>query len=238
MSSFDVLAPDAVTEDEATAFVPLSPTSSTSPTGPLAAWRPLFGDQPGESMRRPGSGEEVPPRQDGTDAFQAQPEPAREEDTRAFAAGYELGRQETRADVEVVAEALVTSVEKLDAMRARLRHRYEQELLQLALGVAKKVVRAEVQERPEVWLEMIRAAVRGAVDRDRIRVRVPAPVAAYLTEQFADLRSRLDDVKELTVVEDPTLLEGGCVIETQFGELDIGIGTQLEQIERGLRRTR
>jgi flagellar biosynthesis/type III secretory pathway protein FliH len=37
-------------------------------------------------------------------------------------------------------------------------------------------------------------------------------------------------------VEDPGLTQGGCVIESRFGEVDIGVETQLEAAEQALMR--
>src|SRR5881296_2249186 len=113
---------------------------------------------------------------------------------------------------------------------------YQRELLELALGVARKVVQQELAERPEIWLGMIRAAVKRAVDRERIVLRVPPPLMAFLRGSLAELRASLEDVKDLELVEDPSLPAGGCVIESRFGEVDIGVETQLERCERALVR--
>jgi len=161
---------------------------------------------------------------------------ASEEARGAFQAGYELGREEVESQVESIAESLLKSLEELGGFRARLRARYERELLELALGVARKVVQQELAERPEIWLGMIREAVHRAVDRERITVRVPAALAAFLREKLPELRAALDEVKEFELAEDPSLAEGGCVIESRFGEIDIGVDTQLEATERALVR--
>ena len=113
---------------------------------------------------------------------------------------------------------------------------YERELLELALGVARKVVQQELAERPEIWLGMIRAAVKRAVDRERITLRVPPPLMAFLRGSLAALRASLEDVKDLELVEDPSLPAGGCVIESRLGEVDIGVETRLERCERALVR--
>jgi len=165
------------------------------------------------------------------------PAPDAGEDARgAFQAGYELGREETRSQLESIGESLVKSLEEVAEFRTRLRERYERELLELALGVARKVVQRELAERPEIWLGMIRAAVRRAVDRERVVVRVPARLHAFLREALPELRAALEDVKELELVEDPALPEGGCVIESRFGEIDVGVETQLARAERALVR--
>ena len=164
---------------------------------------------------------------------EAHPE-ASEEVQRAFQAGYQLGAQETRADVESIAESFVKALEELAEFRGRLRERYERQLLELALGVARKVVQQEIAERPAIWLSMIRAAVRRAVDRERILIRVPPALLGFLNQALPELRTALGDVKELELVEDPSLPAGGCVIETKFGDVDIGLDTQFEAVERAL----
>jgi flagellar assembly protein FliH len=100
--------------------------------------------------------------------------------------------------------------------------------------VAKKVVQQELQARPDIWLGMLRNAVRHTVDRERIVVRVPPALAAFLRASMPELRTALEDVKEVDVVEDPGLPQGGCVLESRFGEVDIGVETQLEAAEQAL----
>ena len=157
------------------------------------------------------------------------PGPSAEEIERAFQAGVERGRAEARAELETVGASFTDSLRELADFRTRSKERYERELLELALGVVRKVVQQELAERPEIWLGMIRAAVKRAVDRERIVLRVPPPLMAFLRGSLAALRASLEDVKDLELVEDPSLPAGGCVIESRFGEVDIGVETQLER---------
>jgi flagellar biosynthesis/type III secretory pathway protein FliH len=155
---------------------------------------------------------------------------------RAFDQGYARGREEAQAELASVAAAFARALHELASFRAGLRARYERELLELALGVARKVVQQELVAHPEIWLEMIRAAVRRAVDRERITIRVPPSLLQFLRSALPELRASLDDVKELQLVEDTALPPNGCVIESRFGEVDIGVETQLDAIEHALVR--
>jgi flagellar biosynthesis/type III secretory pathway protein FliH len=150
-----------------------------------------------------------------------------EEARRAFDAGYALGAAEVRGQVEQVAESLAKALEEIAAFRAALEQRYGRELLGIALEVARRIVLAEVTEHPERWLAMVAAAVRRLVDRERIVVRVPPDLAAYLRASGPELRAALEEVKDVTVVEDAALGPGGCVVESRFGEVDLGVETQL-----------
>ena len=44
----------------------------------------------------------------------------------------------------------------------------------------------------------------------------------------------LEDVKELELVEDPALAESGCIVESQFGDLDLGVDSQIGAIRAAL----
>ena len=48
------------------------------------------------------------------------------------------------------------------------------------------------------------------------------------------LRPMLEDVKEMELVEDASLAENGCILESQFGDLDLGIDSQIGAIRAAL----
>jgi Flagellar assembly protein FliH len=240
MSSSDNLDPSGETRCGPRGFQPLCPVGGTAEPFD-ASWRPLFGDgEHGEDLVGEGwlpiDGRSGPESQGQPDVRGGEGDAAGEENARAFAAAHELGRQEARAELESVAESLVKSVEELASFRLLLCQRYERELLELALGVARKVLHAEIRGEPERWLGMIREGIRKAVDHEEVRIRVPAVLATFLAEHLPEMRAQLDGMRDLVVVEDPGLQEGGCVIETRFGEFDLGIDTQVDHVERELTR--
>ena len=49
-----------------------------------------------------------------------------------------------------------------------------------------------------------------------------------------DLLSLLDGIKNLEIVDDRRVGDGGCVIETNAGTIDAKIETQLAEVERAL----
>ncbi len=152
----------------------------------------------------------------------------------AYASGMAAGRAAALQEGVAAAQELAAAVEELARFRAGLVERYERELLELALGVARKVVQRELAEHPEHWLGMLREAVRLALDRDLIRIRVGGVLHRFLLEHLPELRARLEDVKELELVEDASLGETGCVVESRYGDLDLGVDGQIEAIRAAL----
>lgn len=149
-------------------------------------------------------------------------------------AAYSRGVAEGRALAEGQLAQLVQGMGEAIAELTRFRHetmtRYQSELLDLALEVARKVVDRELEQHPEHWIQAIREGVRRAVDRDHIRIRVASPLHAFLREHLVELRGELDGVKDLELVEDPALPPSGCVVETSYGDLDLGVDSQIATI--------
>lgn len=149
---------------------------------------------------------------------------------RGLAAGRAACEERVRGELAALGEALA----EVARFRATLLERYHDELLEIALEVAGKVVRRELEAHPEHWIGMIREGIGKTLARERIRVRVGAALHGFLAQHLAELRAGLDEVKELELTEEPTLAPSGCVIETSFGDVDLGIDGQLDAMRSAL----
>jgi flagellar assembly protein FliH len=152
----------------------------------------------------------------------------------AWADGYTEGRRAAEAELQDGAGAFAIAIEEVARFRAGLLERYQTQLLELALGVARKVMQRELSAHPEHWLGMIRDAVMRTLDREWVRIRVGPILHRFVLEQLPELRVLLEEVRELDLIEDPGLGEMGCVVETGSGDLDLGIDTQIEAIRAAL----
>lgn len=148
--------------------------------------------------------------------------------------GFAAGRADAERELSDTASAFATALDEVGRFRAGLLDRYQQELLELAVGIARKVVQRELAEHPEHWLGMIREAVRHALDREKIHIRMGGVLHRYVVEHLPSLRGMLEEVKELDLVEDATLADNGCVIETHTGDLDLSIDSQIGAIRAAL----
>ena len=152
----------------------------------------------------------------------------------AYERGVSDGRASARSELADLAAGFTRAVEEVARFQAHLAERYEQELLALAVEVAGKILRAELETDPEWWLGVIREAIHRAVDRERIRIRAGADLHEYLSQNLAKIRSSLEEVRELELLEDPSLAATGVVIETAYGDLDASIDSQLEAVRMAL----
>lgn len=227
MSSFERLKPAAVAAPVGAPLESLGRVGLGSRLEAASVFRDFgSGDASGAGIALPpdGAAPEAVPEHDVTQqAAEA-----------AYADGFDAGRAAAVAELMHDGEAFAKALDELKRFRAGLMERYQGELLALALGIARKVVQRELAENPEHWLGMIREAVRHALDRERIRIRVGPVLHKFLVERLPTLRPMLEDVKELELVEDGTLSESGCILESQFGDLDLGIDSQIGAIRAAL----
>ena len=161
-----------------------------------------------------------------------------EETRQAFESGREEGRRTEREALAPTAAAEAERQRRQTAERvenfARERDRYlqaiEQEVVRLALAVAARILRREAQMDPLLLTGAVRVALGQVAATSEIRLRVPAKEADLWKETMAILPKLT--VKSL-VVTDEAMLLGECVIESKVGTVDLGIRSQLGEIERG-----
>jgi flagellar assembly protein FliH len=138
------------------------------------------------------------------------------------------GRQEGEAQAlqqyQTRVEQMASIVQSTAGLRARIRRESEEELVQLSLAIARRIVRRELSVDPDALNGIVKACLDKLESRQVQRIR--------LHPEFAGpVRSHLDP--GVDVVGDPHLGPGEVRIETDQGEIDAGIETQLGEIERG-----
>ena len=165
-----------------------------------------------------------------------------EEVQRSFAAGRETGRQEGRqaerqaqaAALEAAAHERSRQAAELVESFARAQSRYmeaiEREVVELALAVAARILRREAQMDPLLLTGAVRVALGQLSRSTKVKLRVPASELEMWTEAIG-LIPNLAVKPALEAGEGMRL--GDCVIETEIGSVDLGVRSQLGEIERG-----
>jgi flagellar assembly protein FliH len=74
-------------------------------------------------------------------------------------------------------------------------------------------------------------ALRKVKGRGNIIIRVNMADVKLSTDHIKDFIKLVEGAKSIQVVEDSTVDQGGCIIETDFGEIDARISSQLAELE-------
>jgi flagellar assembly protein FliH len=158
-----------------------------------------------------------------------------EERKTALEEGREAGRQEGYAEGKVEVERLIERtqvvLERAQDKRGEILVETEREIINLVLLIARKVVKVIAENQREVVVSNVIQALQKVRDRGTIIVRVNLVDLKLTTEHTKEFIQMLEGAKSIQVVEDSTIDPGGCIIETDFGEVDARIASQLAELE-------
>jgi flagellar assembly protein FliH len=148
--------------------------------------------------------------------------------------GYEAGK----AEAERLVSRIHTMLERVQDRRQQILDESEQQIVDLSLLVARKVVKSLVTADHE---NIVKANVSAALQKLRSRGIVTIKVnladldlATHHKEEFTRLIETVATGAgkvELHIHEDSSVDSGGCIVETDFGEIDARVNAQLSEIE-------
>lgn len=159
--------------------------------------------------------------------------PARESRARAeaHAAGLAEGRALAQQHLEQLRLALADTIRAFELERQNYYQRVEEEVVQLAFSIARKILHRESQLDPMILAGIARVTLDKLHAATQVRIRVHPHHATDWRHFFS---SRAETHGVLDVVEDPSLSLEQCVLETSVGRTELGLEIQLNEIENGL----
>jgi len=142
-----------------------------------------------------------------------------------YAAGYAEGQERARGE----GARFVTLATQLDAALTEVDQGMAENLLALALDVARQVIRQALAVKPQLLLATVREAL-AQMQHPHATIHLhpedASLVRSYLGEQLAHASHRIH--------EDSRLERGGCLIEAGGSQLDASMATRWRRTVEGL----
>ncbi len=155
--------------------------------------------------------------------------------SKAESEGFEKGREEGfevgKQEVERLIKQLHGMLDKIIEKRNEIIDETETQLINLVLMIAKKVIKVISENQKNVVINNVIQALRKLKSRGEVLIRVNLEDVELTSEHVKDFMRMVENVRSVTVVEDSTVDKGGCIIESDFGEIDARISSQLSEIE-------
>jgi flagellar assembly protein FliH len=164
------------------------------------------------------------------------------------ARGYEAGMAKAKAEMDGQVNELKTRVQKLDTLLQfmsrpleELDADVEKMLLQLTLSVGKQLARRELRVDPSQVIAIIRESLQELpIAARQARVYLHPQDASIVRERLAEPSSE----RAWTIVEDPTMSRGGCIVKTETSRIDARLESRINTVianvlgdERALERS-
>ena len=166
---------------------------------------------------------------------------------QAFETARQDGREQAAGDLEseieqrasqLVEERFGEQLSRFIAVTSQLQEldktqlgRWQNTATELAIAIAGKLVRRQLDVRPENAAEMIATALQFSAGSRRVEVRLnPEDLEMLNGDQALAVSSGLSALPEGLLVADGTLERGDCLVQTVDGRVDARLETLLERI--------
>lgn len=126
--------------------------------------------------------------------------------------------------------ALQIAAHALKQERDRWLAAWDEAAVRLSASIAEKLIRAELTVQPELARGMLAGALELAVGTPQIRMRLNPIDHKSLGVGAEDIVRSLAACGQATLIPDESIAQGGCLIETDHGQIDARIETQLSRI--------
>jgi flagellar assembly protein FliH len=145
--------------------------------------------------------------------------------------GKESGYAEGKAEVERLISRTQTMLERAQDKRGEILAETEKEIIDLVLMIARKVIKVLSENQEGVIISNVIQALRKVKTKGTCLIRVNMEDLQLATEHKQEFIKLVEGVKDIQILEDTTVDKGGCIIETDFGEIDARISSQLAELE-------
>lgn len=156
----------------------------------------------------------------------------------AYRQGYDLGRdegresayQEKNAELAKALSEVDRVVHTLEILKTELVRQNEASIVTLIYEIASKIAMTEIQANPDLVLPVIQQAAAGAQEEEQILIRLAQSDIDFVEGAKARLGQEFEFIKRAKLEASVDTRPGGCVIITNFGQVDATIEKRLEKV--------
>lgn len=154
---------------------------------------------------------------------------------KGYQEGFDQGYAEGASEVRRLVERMHLIIQKVIEKRADIIEGAETQVVNLVLLIARKVIKVISENQRNVVINNVIQALRKLKTRGDVVIRVNLDDLKLTSDNTKEFIKMVENVKSISVVEDSSVDPGGCVVETDFGQIDARIASQLHEIEEKVR---
>lgn len=157
---------------------------------------------------------------------------------QAYQLGLDEGREQAFQEQKAVLDEKISHLDELlnsvNNLKSELASYNESHIMKLVYYLARRIAMAEIEEKPDVVLPVLRQAIQGAQGDESITVYL-SPSDFEFVEGLKDkLGKDFEALRSAKLEASDQIKSGGCVVETNYGDVDATIEKRLEKLWNAL----
>lgn len=154
----------------------------------------------------------------------------REAFTKGYAAGERAGLEAGGKRADAMLRRVAQTIEELSGLRATIQRETERQMVELALALARRIVDRELTLAPDLVAALAHVALHRLGETSPATIRLnPDDYSTVVSHRGAQWEGT-----QVSVVPDPAVARGGCLVESDFGVIDASAEAQLGELARAL----
>lgn len=147
------------------------------------------------------------------------------------AIGMEEGRNEAGVELDQMRQGLQQEYqEKMQELEEQEKN-LEPAFAEIIVSLVKKLTGIVCEDKKEIILYLIGSALRNMEKTSKLVLRVSKKDIARVSAKKATLKLLAKDVQEFDILEDESLTESQCIIETDNRIIDCSLDAQMQNLE-------
>jgi flagellar assembly protein FliH len=142
--------------------------------------------------------------------------------------------EEAEQRLNDTAQTLGSAIVDISRLREKIMKNSTNDMLQLVMAISRQVIQHELQTNEEVILNIITQALHAAIRSDEFHIKVNPDDFQVVTENKPLFLASVSGLNNITFEADPNIDRGGCLVESDLGQVDATVETKLDEIYQQL----
>ena len=150
---------------------------------------------------------------------------------KGFARGEKAGIESGNEKIESVVNRINKGLSELRKIRQDIYLETEQEIVKLAMAIARKIVCNEISVNKDTVVNIVKGAVKKVEGNEKVKVKLSCKDFEFIKNEKPAIIDKITNIENAGFIMDESICDGGCIIETESGDIDSRIEMQFQAIE-------
>ena len=155
---------------------------------------------------------------------------------KGFARGEKAGIESGNEKIESVVNRINKGLSELRKIRQDIYLETEQEIVKLAMAIARKIVCNEIRVNKNAVVNVVKEAVKKVDGSERVKVKLSIKDFQFINNEKPAIIDKITNIENVGFEMDESISDGGCIIETESGDIDARIEKQFQAVEEAFER--
>lgn len=159
-------------------------------------------------------------------------------ETKAYEEGYAQGREKSLSfeqdKAAPIRETLLQSADLIEKQRELIQQNAKHDAVQMAVEIAQNIILHEIKKGGNTVTDTLRKAIKTAVSHEQATIIIHPDDDNTVKHIFEQEWPDIEYLSKYSIKHDRNIVQGGCLVETDFGVIDARIDQQLQIVSSDL----